>query len=127
MLLRFLAIASATLLSIEKKYTDLLFPLHSCGGNELGNPRKPPSRCSVREPTSNVHGRLEAEQGARNCMWWLLSLVAEEMRRRREFLSQHPEVRTAGMDLEQRGLAHLVPAYSLPEERISLVLELATP
>ena len=54
-------------------------------------------------------------------------MVAEEMRRRREFLSQHPEVRTAGMDLEQRGLAHLVPAYSLPEERISLVLELATP
>ena len=53
-------------------------------------------------------------------------MVSDEMRRRREFLALHPEAVRAGMDLEQRGLAQLVPAHSLPEERISLVLQLAS-
>ncbi|KAK7109711.1 polycomb group protein Psc-like [Littorina saxatilis] len=54
-------------------------------------------------------------------------LFEKEMLRRREFLSQHPEIPTLGMDLEQRGMAHMVPAHSLPEERISLVLQLVAP
>ncbi|XP_076471881.1 uncharacterized protein LOC143301460 [Babylonia areolata] len=54
-------------------------------------------------------------------------LFDEEMRRRREFLKAHPEVKTNRMDLEQRGQALLVPVHCMPDHRISLVLHMATP
>nr|KAG5694232.1 hypothetical protein BaRGS_035336 [Batillaria attramentaria] len=82
--------------------------------------------CDVQVHKTRPLLNIRADKTLQDLVYKLVpGLFEEEMRRRREFLLQHPEVKVKHLSLEERGLAQLMTAHTLPEENISLVLELA--